>query len=174
MTYKLIASQTLAVDTNKVSFDNIPSSSTYNDLMVIMRVQDIATSSQYYTGGVIYYNNVTTGTTYQSNLAGRANTTAITNWSAGVAYAGYLATESANFPTQFSVNTVYFTNYSSSISPKTAITNGAVSNNTVNQARIQSSAEFATSSAITRLDFQAPSNKWAAGSSFYLYGIKRA
>ena len=173
ITFKLITSLTVTSSSQSVFISGFPSSSTYDDFMLIARLKDSQNSGAFKFNGSTLFNN-STAVLQDSNYVGVTNTTLEGNTARGSTQMFYQTMTSSNEATNFSANTMYVAEYSRSIDPKPVIFDTSVSTNTMGTWRGMASALWQSTSAITRLDIYAGSQSIQVGSSLYLYGIKRA
>lgn len=163
-TYTLIADVTLSTTSSTVSFSSIPG--TYTDLVIVscavatggtpsLRFRFNSDSSTNYSTVVLSGSGASGGTTRESNISS--------------GYAGYsqISTTVGEFN-----SITHIMDYSNSTTFKTVIERS--NNASVNT--IVSASLWRSTSAITRIDLAAggsfPTNNFASGSTFKLYGIE--
>jgi hypothetical protein len=170
-TYTLISSNVLGSNTSTITFSSIPS--TYTDLVLLCSVRAVYASS--FSSLRAYFNGDSSALASTTRLTGdgaSASTSRDANISQGV-FGGFTTANSSTSNT-FSSHELYIPNYLSTTS-KPIWATGAHETDAAT-AYIQLNAGlWRNTSAITSItvqDFAGGVNNFAAGSSFYLYGIK--
>lgn len=175
ITFKLITSLTVSANTQFITLSSFPSSSTYNDFMLIARLND-STSGAYQTNGTVIFNNLTninTDSVVGAFAEGNTKIGARINNGGQLFY--FRMSASLGGSANFAVNTMYVQGYNNSHNPKPVITNTSVSGGTSAFGyRGMLGNTWQSSTAITRLDIYAGSQNIVSGSSFYVYGIQQA
>lgn len=162
-TYTPIATQTLGTATTTVTFSSIPS--TYTDLIMIVTAKtDVAGSS--YNFLRVRFNNDSTSTYSMTFMGGDGSVTGSGRYSTqNLLYAG-LATQASS--TDFGQSILQFQNYSNTTTYKTMLSRGNTAGSQVNA----TVGLWSSTSAINRIDIIYPSQNYAIGCTFTLYGIK--
>lgn len=170
---QLISSQVLSTSAASVTFSAIPA--TYTDLVVKLSTRTTYSSaaSDYYSN--IRFNSVTTVSYSMTAVYGR-NSSAIS-----VADVNeirlfddpYTITSAGSTVNTFANNELYIPNYLSTTKKPVSYDIATENNSASAGLRGAAAGLFDTSSAITSISFIMPLTfEFAAGSSFYLYGIK--
>lgn len=164
-TYEPISSTTLASASAEVNFTGIPQ--TFTDLVLIGNVANSGSGS---TAGVIRLQvgngSIDTGSNYSTTFlfgegSGAASSVRVTNQTFG--YNGECLGTLANA----SPLTIYFNNYSNTVTNKTFLTrHGSTS-------RVEANVTlWRSTSAINQIKVHIAANTFIAGSTFTLYGIR--
>lgn len=173
ITYYQIASSTLGSATNTVTFSGIPS--TYDDLVLRTSTRGDGISVNYRTD--IRYNSNSSSVYSRFYMQSDYSTASIlqvananlTLWENPETTPGAGASASI-----FSNNEWYIGNYASTTQNKQSRADGVLENNAVTTAyRIMGAGLFRDTTAISSITITINSGNFVAGSSFYLYGIKR-
>lgn len=172
-TFQLIASNTLSSAAASVTFSSIPG--TYTDLVIRMSARQ-SSAFNFYTFNVIL-NTGTAGLYSYIELAGSgggAFSGGSTNTDAIWAYGSTTSNSSATTNT-FGSAEIYIPNYTAS-QEKQIFASGVTENNATSTYTYVGIAanSFRSTSAITQIEIDSPqTSNWVAGSSFFLYGIKK-
>lgn len=167
-TYTLIASNTISTPAYTFTMSSIPQ--TYTDLLLVCSIRsDYSNSSE----AQILINSLTSG--YNGTLFSGTNgyvgsSQAAHTWS-------LVMNGSGTTSNTFSNVEIVIPNYSSTTLQKTLMTNGVTEDNSTSNAfRWMVGSRNTTTNAVTSITFQAWQSfiNFAAGSSFYLYGIKNS
>lgn len=165
-TYTLINSTTLSATTTNVVFNSLPT--TFDDLLVKVSVRSI------FAGADFLKMNVSPAIAYSNTLLLGNGSTASSSRNTGQGYlrVGYIS--NANDTTNtFSNGEIYIPKYRSTVDK--AISSVGFSENNGTTAYIADYANLLqTNDVITSLTFAAANDDMAAGSSFFLYGIKNS
>ena len=170
-TYTLISSNVLSSSAASVTFSAIPS--TYTDLVLRMSIR--GTHTGFTVNGQLYVNNETTAN-FSNTQVDAYGSTPESSRNTGLTY--QIVSESvpgtSYTSNTFSSSEVYLPNYAGSANKVFSVFTATENNSaTVNYLVAQAGLRSATA-ALNELKFQAASGNLAAGSSFYLYGIKNS
>lgn len=171
-TYTKIASNVLTSDTSIVSFSSIPA--TYTDLIFKLMVRSTDPS---FSNDVMrmQFNNYNSGSYYTTFLRGDqdgvSGSTGVNSTSQLIAYVN----AGTSTPNTFTNIDVYVGRYAGSEMKQTGAFAGS-ENDSANAYRTISASRFEQTTPITIATFRFPTSgySFAAGSSFYLYGISNA
>ena len=167
-TMKLIAKNVLGSDAADVTFSSIPG--TYDDLLVLISARNARTNASDNIHDL--YMKINTVTTNRSRRSLEGNGAAASSGSASDAYIGSTPAATATSSTFGSLE-IYIPNYAGSTNKSFLITGVTETNATT--AYIQAIAGlWSSTAAITELNFYHTNWNTLSGSSFFLYGIKKA
>jgi hypothetical protein len=165
VTYKLIDKSILGSTTASVTFSSIPS--TFTDLKIIISARG-TTSSNTESLRILPNGSTTSLSVRQIQGTGSGTYSATdTYW-----YVGEMPAATALTST-FGSSEITIPNYLSS-NYKSAISDNTQENNTTTAYTNINTFLWSNTAAITSFTIQPNSNSFAAGSSFYLYGIKNS
>ena len=169
-TYTLINSNVLTSSAASITFSSIPA--TYTDLVLRMSTRDLLSGSQANQFRV-FINGSTSSIYSWVELLGNGASASSTSVSGNGRFnISYTDSDSATANT-FASHELYFPSYTASQN-KPISSFGAQEMNATT-ARIAAQAMlFSSTAAITEIKVEGNSANWAAGSSFYLYGISNA
>ena len=163
-TYTLISSNVLGSNTASVTFSSI-------DLVLVASGR--ATNGSIISIPYIQLNGVTTSLYSWTGITGNGASASSDKVSNDTDFRpGYLNGGDATALTFGSVE-IYFPNYANTSYNKTMSSNSASEDNATTAYIAGRAGLFSPTSAISSILFHSSSN-WAAGSSFYLYGIKNS
>jgi len=167
-TYTLITSNTISTPAYTFTMSSIPQ--TYTDLMLVCSIRsDYSNSSE----AQILINGLTSG--YNGTLF--SGTNGYVGSSQGAFTWSMVMNGSSTTANTFANLEIVIPSYSSTTLPKTLMTNAITENNSSSNAfQWMVASRNTTTSAVTSITFQAWQSfiNFAAGSSFYLYGIKNS
>lgn len=172
-TYKLINKNILGSPSSLISFSSIPA--TYDDLLLIMSLKTPSTSGDgIYTAEIILKNSSGTSFSNPTVRALRGAGTTVSTFTSTTSYVAGPIPGGYNTANTFNSTELYFPNYTSA-NAKTAIFFSVAESNDTTYASMQVGAiEWPSTAAISTLEIGVPFTSYVAGSSFYLYGIKKA
>ncbi len=166
-TCKLIAKTTLGSSASNVDFQSIPA--TYDDLLVVASARSADTTSQL----TIAFNNSSADYTFRTLQGDGSSVASYTQANFGFNNIGYLPT-SASTSNTFGNLEIYIPNYAGSTNKSVSISAVQETNATTAWAYVAAGL-WSQTAAINRLTFAVyGSIQLASGSSFFLYGIKKA
>jgi len=157
-TYDLISSTTLSSAVQTVTLNSIPSS--YRDLVLVMTAA--ATGTSYYG---IYLNNNSSSVYDVVSVESNGSAQAANAYTSTRIYPSY-SYNGVNTTPHLSI--WQFLDYSRTDKHKIVLQRGNTGSLHLNML----AAKYASTSAISRIDIECGSQNWAAGSTFYLYGIE--
>ena len=173
-TYTLIASNTLSSSAASVTFSAIPN--TFTDLVVRTSVRTTYNSAagDYYAW--IRFNNNTSLIYTNTYMYGRAGSTASGRETETKFFDDpYTITSAGSTANTFANNELYIPNYANSFAKPVSYDIATENNSTSIGIRANAAGLFNDTTPITSITFLMPSTlEYAAGSSFFLYGIKNS
>jgi hypothetical protein len=166
-TYTLIASNTLSATTASVTFSSIPQ--TYTDLVLRGSIKDVSDFQTVLNWLLRLNSNTSYSWTNLRGLASASYTARGTGtYAEGV---GPILSKDANSFTNFEL---YLPNYTNALSKPFNFSSVSLNTSNFSGIAIHESANLSVmTSAVSSITFFAP-QVFAAGSSFYLYGIKNS
>lgn len=168
-TYTLISSNVLGSNTASVTFSSIPQA--YTDLVLVASGR--ATNASIISNPYIQLNGVTTSLYSWTGITGNGASASSDRASSDTDFRpGYLDGNNATAST-FGSTEIYFSNYANASYNKAMGSTSASEDNATTAYVTGRAGLFRSTSAISSILFHSGSN-WAAGSSFYLYGIKNS
>lgn len=161
-TYEIIASQVLGSSAASITFSSIPQ--TYRDLIIVSRAFSVGGDKDW----IARINGDTSNNYNYVSIRLENSLGSISQDSQTSAVLNYVRS-STTVPT-FSI--AHFIDYSATNKQKTIISRGVASPQVSGSFTLDANClRWANNSAITSIEIGVSSNSWAAGSSFYLYGI---
>jgi hypothetical protein len=169
-TYTLISSNVLGSATASVTFSSIPA--TYTDLLIKASIRDNADSNS---GAVAMTFNSSTSN-YSGRLIYGDGNSAASAFLSGLAYGWAGTITNANYTANsFSNHEIYIPSYTSSNYKLYSANSVVETNATTANYLVATAGLWAGTSAISSITLAINTNpNFAAGSSFYLYGISNA
>jgi hypothetical protein len=167
-TYTLISSNVLTSSAASVTFSAIPS--TYTDLVLRLSTRDTLSGFGQSNTFRVIINGDTSGIYSFTNLLGDGSAASSTSTS-GIGRFNISSTDTADATSNtFASHELYFPNYT--VSQNKPISSFGAQEMNSATARIAAQALLWSSTAvINEIELQGNTVNWAAGSSFYLYGI---
>lgn len=172
LTYQLISSNVLTTATSAITFSSIPA--TYTDLMLKFSARSTYPSD--YSVPVIRFNN-DASSVYSYLLLSNNNNSNFAYGSGLTSGNGaadsYVVSNSATAST-FGLYEIYIPSYASSSNKISSVLASSPNNSTTSFDLQMRGQQYASATAINRIDISTPSYNFVVGSSFYLYGIKNS